>query len=272
MTAGAYLPEIPEREAQGLVAELYEDIRGVLGLPLVNLVYRHLAVEPERLEAAWGRLRPNLTDEAIDVGAEELLAAAPLDVPVLSPASLQAAGLDRRALDAVAVTLDAYNHANPRNVIALMALLQGASGSGSPRPAEPKAAPAGPELLPLADLEDIEAPVLALLEEMTVGIAAPGETALVPGLLRHLARYPSLLALAWTALQPAVDGRALARSGNVVARRAAGLAAALPHPVEAVRDPETRAVLRRFTETIPRMIVVGVALRAALCAGSPRPR
>ena len=69
MTARAYLPEVSERDAEGLAAEFYEDIRRVVGLPFVNLVYRHLAVEPRRLEAAWSQLRPNLTDEAIDSGA-----------------------------------------------------------------------------------------------------------------------------------------------------------------------------------------------------------
>ena len=122
MTARTYLPEVPEREAEGLVAELYGDIRQVVGLPLVNLVYRHLAVEPRRLEAAWSQLRPNLTDEAIDSGAETLLTAASLDVPALSAPTLEAVGLDRRGLDAVAATLAAYNHANPRNLIALLAL------------------------------------------------------------------------------------------------------------------------------------------------------
>jgi hypothetical protein len=268
VTARAYLPEVSERDAEGLAAELYEDIRQVVGLPFVNLVYRHLAVEPRRLEAAWSQLRPNLTDEAIDSGAEALLAAASLDVPVLSAPTLEAVGLDRRGFDAVAATLAAYNHANPRNLIALLALRHGAPGSGSPRPAR-REREDGWEPLPMADLGSLDAPTLALLEEMTGAVAARGETALIPGLFRHLAEYPGLLALAWTALRPSVEGRALARAANAVARQATGLAVALPHPVEATRDPETRSVLRRFTETIPRMIVVGAALSGTLAAGSP---
>ena len=271
MTARTYLPEVPEREAEGLVAELYEDIRQVVGLPIVNLVYRHLAVEPKRLEAAWNQLRPNLADAAIDSGAETLLTTASLDIPALSAPTLEAVGLDRRGLDAVAATLAAYNHANPRNLIALLALRHGASGSGSPRPAR-REGEAGWEILPMADLGSLDAPTLALLEEMTGAVTARGETTLIPGLFRHLAQYPVLLALAWTALRPSVEGRALARTANAVARQATGLAVALPHPVEATRDPETRSVLRRFTETIPRMIVVGVALSGTLAAGTTRRR
>src|SRR5262249_31484148 len=59
--SSAYLPEVSEAEAQGRVAEIYEEIRRAVGLPVVNLVYRHLAVEPERLQAVWAELRPNLT-------------------------------------------------------------------------------------------------------------------------------------------------------------------------------------------------------------------
>jgi diketogulonate reductase-like aldo/keto reductase len=53
-----YLAEIAEEDAEGAVAELYEDIRRVLGLPLVNLVYRHLAAVG-RLEEVW-RVLPRM--------------------------------------------------------------------------------------------------------------------------------------------------------------------------------------------------------------------
>ena len=82
----------------------------------------------------------------------------------------------------------------------------------------------------MADLGSLDAPTLALLEEMTGAVAARGETTLIPGLFRHLAQYPGLLALAWTALRPSVEGRALARTANAVARQATGLAVALPPP------------------------------------------
>jgi hypothetical protein len=256
------LSEVPERDAEGLVAGLYEDIREVLGLPLVPLVYRHLAVEPPRLETAWRELRPNLLDAAVEAGASGLVESASLDVPSLPPRSLRAAGVEETALEAVAGTLEAYNHANPRNLIALLALLHGAPGTGAPRASGRQ--PRAWDVLPMADLDGLDEPVRALLEEMAAAVASRGEESLVPSLYRHLAHHPGLLALAWVAVRPAVEGRAVARRANVVARKAGRLARALPHPVGRTRDPETAAVLRRFTETIPRMIVVGVTLRRAL--------
>lgn len=260
-TGVSYLPEIPEAEAEGAIAELYEDIRTVLGLPLVNLVYRHLAVEPHRLDSAWRELRPNLTDVAIDAGAEELVGLARLDAPAIPAAALHATGLRPSDLPAVAATLDAYNHANPRNLIALFALERGAPGGGLARPAA-RTEPA--ELLPMAEIASLDPVVLALLHEMAKPFAGRGEATLIPGLLRHFAERPSLLALFWTVLQPLARGRTVARKGNVVARRAAKLADTLPHPVRATTDGETRAVLRQFTRTIPRMIVAGIVLRDAL--------
>ena len=59
-----YLAELPESKASAAVREIYDDIRETLGLPVVNLLYRHLAVEPGRLESTWAELRPVLKDPA----------------------------------------------------------------------------------------------------------------------------------------------------------------------------------------------------------------
>jgi hypothetical protein len=265
----AYLEEISEAEATGRVAELYADIRAVIGLPLVNLVYRHLAATG-RLEDAWSALRPNLTHPALAEGAAELAAIAGTDaVARLSLVALRAVGVEGE-LPGARATLEAYNHANSRNLIALTALLHGAEGTPSPastagRPvARP---PDGATLLPMASLDALPEPTGALLDEMAVAFAARGQTALVPGLFRHFAHEPALLALCWTVLRPAVNGGVVARRGNLVALRARALAAALPNRVNPAEDEQTRVVLSRFVATIPRMLVAGVALRAALESG-----
>lgn len=237
----------------------------MLGLPLVNLVYRHLAATGQ-LEGVWRELRPNLTDPAMETFAAELLTAAELPVAPLSRATLAAAGVSDGELAGAVATLDAYNHANPRNLVAIRALLEPARRTGR------KVLPGGharplvlqAPLLPMADLEAVDAPVLALLEEMAQPFAGRGEQVLIPGLFRHFASNPALLALLWTALRPQVEGRGLARCANVIGRRAGELAAALPSPVQPVAEPETRAALTRFAFTLPRMIVVGGALRRAL--------
>lgn len=272
------LPEVSEADARGSIAEVYEDIRRVLGLPLVNLVYRHLAVVPGRLEAVWAELRPNLADEAIDAMAEELLALAALGIPRISRAVLSAAGVFEPQLDRVFATLDAYNHANPRNLIAIEGLIGAApagdhgrgltSGSdpgirsrGDPVTVERQG---GGEILPIAGLGGLDPSVIALLREMAEPFSGRSDATLVPGLFRHFAGNPALLAVLWTALRPSVEGRALARLGNRVAHRARVLAAGLPHAVQPVAEPETRNVLVRFASAVSQMLVAGTALARAL--------
>jgi hypothetical protein len=261
-----YLPEIPEAEAEGSVAETYEDIRRVVGFPLVNLVYRTLAVVPGRLEEIWRDLRPNLAGAAAEAGARELLAtAAPRDrVVPLSRSALAAAGVEGDELRRVASTLEAYEHANPRNLLAVTALLHGVGGRGAQPEGGSDADQHDTALLPMADLSTLARPARELLEEMAAAIAAGGETVLVPSLFRHFAHNPCLLALIWTALRPLVDGGSIRACSEAVSARAASLATALPYPVGRLEDEETRAVLERFATTIPRMLVAGSRLRRSL--------
>nr|NKB46120.1 hypothetical protein [Alphaproteobacteria bacterium] len=56
--AKAPLPEIKEGDAVGETAALYDDIRAVIGVPMVNLIFRHMATVPGCLLWAWGTVRP----------------------------------------------------------------------------------------------------------------------------------------------------------------------------------------------------------------------
>ena len=44
--------------ATGETAEIFADIRRVLGVEVVNLIWRHLATIPGALPCVWGMLRP----------------------------------------------------------------------------------------------------------------------------------------------------------------------------------------------------------------------
>ena len=48
--SGDPIPALSEAEARGDVARLFEDIRWVLGVPVVNLIFRRLAILPGGLE------------------------------------------------------------------------------------------------------------------------------------------------------------------------------------------------------------------------------
>ena len=119
-------------------------------------------------------------------------------------------------------------------------------------------------LPPMIDLKGVAAATRDLLNEMSAPIVAPGEALLVPSLFRHFASNPALLALLWTALQPAVVEGSVEVHGATVAREARELASRLPYRVQPLEDESTREILERFSFTICRMIVVGGMLRCAL--------
>ena len=59
------VPAIAEAAATGATAEIFADIRHVLGVEVVNLIWRHLATIPDALPWAWGMLRPLYADGTI---------------------------------------------------------------------------------------------------------------------------------------------------------------------------------------------------------------
>lgn len=255
------LAELAEEAATGRLAELYADIRAVLGLPMVNLVYRHLATKPGLLEESWAALRPNLASRDAAAAAGELVAVAvAAGVAAVPRASLAAAGLTTGDASLARATLAAYRRANSRNLLGMCLLLDGCVGSRE-RDQEESVPPATP-ILPLASLETLTPAVAALLDELSLYAVGGTEPRIVPTLLRHFAGNGCLLALVWTALRPAAA--APARSGAAIVTLARELASALPYPVAALGDAEARAVAARFADAMARMLLLGQMLSAAL--------
>jgi hypothetical protein len=266
----AYLAEVAEGEARGSVAAAYGEIRSTIGLPVVNLVYRHLATVPGRLEGVWEQLAPALREPGTRRIADGIaaLATAP-GVEAIPAASLAAAGVDAATLAAAQATFDAYQRGNATNLIAVVALLHGVEGPASrplAQPAAPAGEPAGALPAMVAPEQLAPAPRL-LMEEMSAAVTGRSRPVLIPSLFRHLTQPAALLALAWTVLRRPLTSADFERRahGLVAAARVAvpGLALAVPR----VEDEDTRAALGRFLEAIPRMLLVGTMLRAAVAEG-----
>ena len=51
------VPSVLEAEAKGEIADIYADIRKVLGTSVVNLIWRNLATMPGALEWTWSTVR-----------------------------------------------------------------------------------------------------------------------------------------------------------------------------------------------------------------------
>ena len=68
---------VSEEDAQGRVAEIYEEIRTTLGTDFVPNLYRVMAVNPAFLEANWNKVRAVMTETGkLDRLTKEIIAVA----------------------------------------------------------------------------------------------------------------------------------------------------------------------------------------------------
>ncbi|HUG38728.1 MAG TPA: hypothetical protein VML54_17350 [Candidatus Limnocylindrales bacterium] len=276
------IPAVGEEEAQGETGVLFADIRRVLGVPVVNLIWRHLATFPSGLDWAWGAVRPFYHSGAAAREGAALLVALPLpSLATWSRGELRAAAVDGVAERTLITVLDSYNRSNAMNLVALTAL--GLRLKGQP---EAPAAPAGP-VAPAAPPDgpperESQMPALLTLAQMAPATAdmvrqldALGERSdgrVRASMYRHLAHWPLFLALARARIAPLHDdGRLagliaaatdLARASAV--RVAGELAASGPAPTAATRAA-VQVALTGFTGgVIPKMVPICALLRRAM--------
>ncbi|HYF57448.1 MAG TPA: hypothetical protein VEA81_00675 [Burkholderiaceae bacterium] len=268
------LPELRERDADPRTAAVYEEIRRLGGVPMVALVFRHLATLPGGLDWAWGAIGPAWRTGRLQESAWRIARATPL-VPIapMPPEALAVLGLDEAGLAEVRTVLRAYNRANPENLLSTLCLLRLVDGARASRAVEPRAwtPPVAPgSLPPMVEPASLSPPLAALLRR----VAEPGEAGrprLVQSLYRHLAGRPQVLALAIALL--------LQRFGDgSIDRGVATLQAAMGAEADAIvptlsappaPHPDVRSALERFGGgVIARMVVVGALLEDALPAGA----
>src|SRR6476620_6495142 len=162
------VPSVLESEAKGELADVYADIRKVLGTSVVNLIWRNLATMPGALEWTWSTVRPLYRGDApLHAEAVRRTIALP-ELPAFSADTLLAAGIDDADQALMRSVLDSYQYTNALALVVLSALL----AHYEPRPAD-AVKPAGtapkpsgtkiPELPPMAALDP---EVAALVQEL----------------------------------------------------------------------------------------------------------
>jgi len=216
------VPSILESEATGKVAEIYADIRQVLGTSIVNLIWRNLATIPDALGWTWSAARQLYLGPAPGY-AEAVRRAIDLPaVPSFSSDKLAAAGLSNDDLAKIRSILDSYHHTNALALVVLSALVMHyeptqqdavSPSDGAPRPLAVKL----PELPPMQSLKP---EVVHLIEELN-GFGEDTDKSLIASMYRHLGYWPTYLSLVRTMLVPLeTEGRlhALTRSTRALAR------------------------------------------------------
>ncbi len=267
--------EIAEADATGRTREIYDDFKASIGLPMVNLVYRHMATTPGCLEWAWALLRPHFVGGALAREAERLLAGLDLGEQwSIARHELRDAGVDAAAQSAITWTLEAYNRANPMNLIAMAVLareLEDRAPDGEEAPPETGPLPPRPisALPPMVDISALPRETQDVLGVLAAQ-AGVGGTAVVPTLYRHLTEWPGYLDIAVFAGGRLVDNGILDRETSAlreVAHRAANqmprYATGLPAPSASQRN-NLLGLIDLFPILIARMIVISVQLRRSM--------
>jgi hypothetical protein len=267
------VPAITEAAATGETAAIFADIRAVLGVGVVNLIWRHLATVDGALQWAWRALRPLYADGSVIGQATALRRDLALpSMPPIQAEIYSALGLRPEDMAAIRGVLSAYDHTNGMAVVALTALrgrLDGRVAAGA-RPAAPT--PLGvvpwiglPKLLDLTAMPPETAALIIALNGF--GTRRPG--AVLASMYRHLAHWPSYLAFAWLLLAPMEgDGRLAAvidQAQSAVQSHADGLLVRLidqtEQPPPALATWISAAVEPFVGDVIVKMLVICAFLR-----------
>src|SRR4051812_40631948 len=106
------LAELAEREASGEKAAIYADIRRLGGVPMVALIFRHLATRPGVIEWAWDAMGPAWRSGLLQETAWRIAREAPL-VPIarMPRETLAVLGIDPGGVAEIRVACEAYNRA-----------------------------------------------------------------------------------------------------------------------------------------------------------------
>lgn len=271
------LAELPEGEAGGEVRHIYGEIRRLSGVPMVALIWRHLATVPGVLEWAWSILEPGLRAGALQQAAWQSAAQARIPrQPAIPAAALRAAGIGEADQRRITDVLDAYNRANPVNLVMVRCLsLHLAGDVGAQRQqAWPEWQPPPPPapLPPMVNPDAMTPAVRAVAMLLTDRGASAAPSNLWPSLYRHLAHWPAFLGFGAVVIPPefaAIDAAA-ARMRQQVDEAAAAIAPRLPGaPGRAPSGEQARqlqSAIAQFSGRIPEMAVIGNVLRAALPA------
>jgi hypothetical protein len=261
------LAELPEDQATGNIAVIYDEIRQFSGVPYVSSLQRYLATMPNVLEWAWAAVRPAMVSGVIPETAWRLansVRLAPLSG--VSNASRTAWQLDRNAEATIRVIAENFVRVSPVNLMtgASLRMLLTEPPLHGPGIAEPWSPPAMlPPMPGNVDPKSLQPHQRAVLMRFATEVdGAP----FIPALYRQLARFPEFLA--WLADELVPRLTTPETNAARASFRAAALAAApaiverLPGlPPGPVPDAETTrrvlATIDRYAETSPEMTMFG---------------
>jgi hypothetical protein len=276
-TAASVLPEMHESDAAPEIAAIYAGLRTAIGVPIVNLIWRHFATLPGVLPWAWETTRGVIGSATVAEGSARMVAL----VRESPGAGLAEVGPALAALEAeerarVADVVRVYNRGNQVNLQVLTTVRRfvsaGDVGARGRRPATTDgAAAATPVVASVPPMPRMESLPDAVRAEVTALAALHDPSAPVPSLYRHLALWPVLLPPLRQALAPRfAEGRIAALRASLLGVAEESAAALLPRltppgPFPAEHRDAVLRVLAVFPgKLIAEMAAIGLMLDAEL--------
>lgn len=207
------LPEIKEDKADGHIAALYNDIRAVIGVPIVNLIFRYMATVPGCLEWTWETLRPlyisGYIPDAADVLTADVLPGQSADLS----GPISKAALTPDDIIAIDRVLNSYGRANPMNAVGLQVInlaldhepQSESVGYALSLTDDDLLSPSGlADLLPMIDPSTAPERVHNALQRLARQVHG-GDTDVIPSLFRHFGAWPVFLEQLESALAPVLS-------------------------------------------------------------------
>ena len=274
-TSADVFPELAEADAPASVIAVYRGLRVGSASPIAALIWRHIATHPGVIEECWASLEPlftsgQLPETAWRVARETVPHAL---LPRIEPRAQRLLGITQDDAVTIGAVAEAYNRANPANLLGILTLLARLAIDEHPEAASPVARWSPPPAITgsiprMTPPAEMSADLRWLLNDLRFGDRAQLDN-VVPSLYRHLTDWPAYLAVLHMALAPrfcdGTVGTYAARVERAMATEATALARQIRSAPKLADMPQLQATMRRFTSGfIPMMIVVGHAITEQL--------
>lgn len=272
------IPAIREDDATGEIAALFADLRATLGVPFVNLIWRHLATMPGMLAWTWSVVKPMHATPALRQAADTLRAGVTIPAGVGQPVevfdAVHVLPDDREVIRAMLRDYGTGNSLNLLSLLLVQAVLAGETPGGRVIEESESRGRTGTVLRTLPPLPGL-AELSPSLRTLVVELDQFGRlvaTDAVASLYRHLAHWPGFLAVAHVALSGAHRNgllrtehqRTLSHATAMVHSQLLPLAR-VPAPPPEVGRAEAQAGIEIFTgQMIARMVAMGEIMLALL--------
>tara|TARA_B100000212_G_scaffold339559_1_gene318262 strand:+ start:663 stop:1523 length:861 start_codon:yes stop_codon:yes gene_type:complete len=268
------IPAVVESDATGDIKNIFDDIKNVTGVDVVNLVWRRLALTQNALPYIWEVLRPAYENGFINQQAQEFQNQLIIPkLPKFKDQILFASGIDNLGKMTINNILASYNRTNTVNLIALQAALIALTDGENVALEQTHKKVVGDSLPPmprLPALSDLNPTTLSLVEELNSFGEEDGT--IIASMYRHLAYWPNYLALVKIALEPIASSgelkKAIEKSREQSANKALFLSKFLtpfPPSISYLCFNEIKSVLELFTRhPLSKMVVICGMLMEAL--------